>query len=602
MAILRSHDYLITTSVGPASRRFIWDGSKPQELDIPRGWVVEKHGDKLRIRDTSLFPFKAQLDDSIEFDNPAPGGRQLIDLPAPRKLGRKRPLGVEIVRMRALDPVYILRHSLAPNFTGSGPKQLMQFYGERYYLVRYRPVPNHRVVNDGVNDVFSYEKTAKGYIVGALRQGLRAKTANDSYVISYGFSREFTEQAFFSATFIFGVHWWRFRMVPTPDSLPAVETEDTEEDIREELRFKKSALTFLVLMTLAFTMMYRKAMLEKPLPKIVANVEIKMPKIMPPTKEELKPKPPPPEPPPEPKVVEAKPEPPKPEPLPPIEKKQPKPKLAKKTIKPPKKVANIKPPPKPQPPARTPEPPPPPVKVVVKEPPANAGNLAAEQKAAETAAMKQQLLKKLNFLSTSSKRSAADPQTYDQPKEGRFTNTPTVGGEVSKSNTLDKIVKDAPGDGRIRTNSSRTVASSVDFGPRKGKGLNDVQGKVSLGELYNPDSKLGDSLGGNGLSISGLGQLTDSEVEKALSKYLQRFQFCYEKALLSDSSLGGKVVVQWTIALTGSGQSPKVLTSQLNNADLHKCIGKVIKEIPFPKPKGGTVIVKKTFAFSSSSI
>ena len=215
--------------------------------------------------------------------------------------------------------------------------------------------------------------------------------------------------------------------------------------------------------------------------------------------------------------------------------------------------------------------------------------------------MKQQMVKSLGFLSTSSKRASKDPAKYEQ-KEGRFTDTPTVGGDVSKSTSLDKIVKDAPGDGSIHTNSSRTVSSSVDFGPRKGKGLNDVQGKVSLGELYASGGKLGESIGGNGLSISGPGQISDGEIEKALAKYLQRFQFCYEKALLSDSSLGGKIVVQWTISTSGSGQSPKVLSSQMNNKDLHGCISKVIKEIPFPKPKGGTVQVKKTFAFSSSSL
>jgi outer membrane biosynthesis protein TonB len=592
MSILRSDDFLITTWVGKTSRRVVWHGKEPLELDMPYGWILEKHKGKFRVRNTSVRPFSEQVKDSVEFDIPALGYRTLVELPAPNtKNNLNRPLDVEIIHMKPLDPVYLLRHQMAPNYPSMLPKQLMQFYGERYYLVRYRPVPPQRVTHVGGNPIFEYKKTQNGYSLVTYMPGLRLKTASEKILLPMNARIDMTEQAFFSATFIYGVHWWRFRMVPTPDSMPPVETEETEEDTREELRFKQSALTFLIFFMVLLGSVYKKSLNEKPAPKVVAEVEIKKPVVIPPTKEQLKPPPPPPPPPPEPpKVVELKePEPPKPEPP----KPQPKPKVAKKTPKP-KKIAHK------EPPAKAPEPPPKPAKVVNKEPPANTGNAAA-QKAAETAAMKQQLLKKLGFLSTSSKRAVADPQSYDSPKEGRFTDTPVVGGDVSKSNSLDKIVKDAPGDGNIRTNSSRTVSSSVDFGKKHGKGLNDVQGKVSMGEFGS--AKLGDSLGSSsGLSVSGSGDMDQGALEAALAKYIQRFQLCYEKALLSDPSLGGKVTMQWTVSTSGAGQNPKVMSSQLNNNDVHNCISKVLKEIPFPKPKGGTVVVKKVFAFSSSAL
>jgi hypothetical protein len=614
MGILRSEDFLITTWVGEVSRKIIWNGDETQDLDYPMGWVIERHGDKkLRIRDASLAPLSAQLADAVEFDVPDEGGRQLVELPAPKAKGPHRALDVEVMHMKQPDPVYLMRHVLAPRYPGQTPKQLMQFYGERYYLVRYRPVPSTRVVDDGQQPIFKYTRIPTGYEITALAHGLRIKNASDKINIPLRARAELTEQAFFSSTIIYGVHWWRYRMVPTPDSSPPIETEETEDDIREDNRFTYSALVFLAAFTVALYTMWNKSLHEKPEPKIIANVEIKAPKIIPPTKEELKPKPPPPPPPPEPepvkppeppKVVEVKPEPPKVEPPKPEPPKPKPPKVAKK--KPPKvpKVAKVKPPPPPpkEPPPKTPEPPPPPVKVAKppEQPPSNAGNVAA-QKAKEAEAMKQQLAKSLGFLSTSSKRAAKDPTKYEQ-KEGRFTETPTLGGDVSKSTSLDKVIKDAPGDGNIRTNSSRTVSSTVDFGPKKGKGLNDVQGKVSLGEIYQQSGNLGDSMGGASLSVSGLGAVSEGEIEKALQKYVQRFQFCYEKALLSDSSLGGKIVMQWTIGTTGKGKSPKVLSSQMNNKDLHNCISKVLTEIPFPKPKGGTVEVKKTFAFSSSSL
>jgi hypothetical protein len=597
MAILRSDDFLITTWVGPVSRKVMWHGKEPLELDMPHGWVIEKYNGKFRVRNSSLQPFHKQVEDAVEFDIPEMGYRTLVELPAPTAHGLRRPLDLEIIHMKPLDPVYLLRHTMAPQYPSMVPKQLMQFYGERYYLVRYRPVPPQRAVHAGGRQIFEYSKTSNGYRILTSMPGLRLKTATERVLLPMNARIEMTEQVFFSATFIYGVHWWRFRMVPTPDSMPPVETEETEEDTREELRFKQSALTFLIFFIVALGGMYKKSLTEKPEPKIVAQVEIKQPTIIPPTKEQLKPPPPPapPPPPPEPpkEVVELKE--PKPEPMKPAPKRhEPKPKLAKKTPKP-KKVVHH------EPPAKAPEPPPAPVKTAKAEPPSHTGNAAA-QKAAETAAMKQQLLKKLGFISTSSKRSVAETQNYEQ-KEGRFTDTPVVGGDVSKSNSLDKIVKDAPGDGNIRTNSSRTVSSSVDFGKKHGKGLNSVQGKVAMGELNAGGAKIGDSLGdAGGLSISGSGDMNQGELEAALAKYIQRFQLCYEKALLSDASLGGKVTMQWTITGAGKGQNPKVISSQLNNNDVHNCISKVLKEIPFPKPKGGTVTVKKVFAFSSSAL
>ena len=314
MGILRSEDFLITTWVGDASRKIIWHGDKPHDLDLPLGWVIERHNGQFRIRNSSITPWSEQLADSVEFEVPQPGYRQMIELPIPRAKGPHRPLDVEIIHMRPLDPVYLLRHALAPQYPSKVPKQLMMFYGERYYLVRYRPVPPTRTVSDGSRDVFQYVKTPTGYAVIALSHGVRLKTATERHNIPIGARAELTEQVFFSATVIFGVHWWRFRMVPTPDSMPPVETEETEDDIREDTRFKVSTLVFLICFSVMLSMMYSKSLHEKPPPKVVAAVEIKVPKIIPPTKEELKPPPPPPPPEPEPpKVVELKPEPKKPE-------------------------------------------------------------------------------------------------------------------------------------------------------------------------------------------------------------------------------------------------------------------------------------------------
>ena len=172
MAILRSEDFLITTWVGEASRKVIWNGEKPHDLDTPLGWTIERHNGRFRIRNSSVGPWSAQIADSVELDIPEPGVRQMIELPIPRAKGPARPLDVEIIHMRPPDPVYLLRHALAPQYPNKVPKQLMMFYGERYYLVRYRPVPPTRTVSDGSRDVFQYVRTPTGYAVIALVHGV----------------------------------------------------------------------------------------------------------------------------------------------------------------------------------------------------------------------------------------------------------------------------------------------------------------------------------------------------------------------------------------------------------------------------------------------
>jgi hypothetical protein len=176
-----------------------------------------------------------------------------------------------------------------------------------------------------------------------------------------------------------------------------------------------------------------------------------------------------------------------------------------------------------------------------------------------------------------------------------------VGGGSSKSVLNDMV--NTSGDTNITTKSARTLAGNIQFGDShsRGKGLNTVQGRVASKDLYDPNAKIGGAMSG-GLSMSGPGNVNESEIEKALSKFMSKFQYCYEKALLSNPSLGGNVVFKWTIESGGKTKNPKVVKTQMNDAQLNTCIGDVLKQVPFPKPKGGSVDITKTFTFSSATL
>jgi hypothetical protein len=204
----------------------------------------------------------------------------------------------------------------------------------------------------------------------------------------------------------------------------------------------------------------------------------------------------------------------------------------------------------------------------------------------------------LSFLAPNSARPVSNIQN---DKVNSKYNTVGNVEDASKANTsvLNNITQTAKLDGPIETRNARNIKS--DIGGEKG--LNEVQGKVSIGEIQVADAgELNGVISGSGMSVVGPGQLADSEIEKALKRYLEKFQYCYEKELLADNTLSGLVQMQWTISMQGHATDVKILRSQLKKDSLHNCLGNQLAKIPFPSPKGGEVVIKYPFKFSNSSL
>lgn len=80
------------------------------------------------------------------------------------------------------------------------------------------------------------------------------------------------------------------------------------------------------------------------------------------------------------------------------------------------------------------------------------------------------------------------------------------------------------------------------------------------------------------------GDLDKAIIRRYIKRNIQKIQYCYEKELLAKSNLSGTVQTQFFITpngnvaqSTGSGVDPNVAS----------CVASVIKNIEFPKPKGG---------------
>jgi TonB family protein len=129
----------------------------------------------------------------------------------------------------------------------------------------------------------------------------------------------------------------------------------------------------------------------------------------------------------------------------------------------------------------------------------------------------------------------------------------------------------------------------------------------------------GGGQGGYGEGIGGLGKKVDRDINisagspiimgsldkeiirRIIKQHIAQIRYCYEKELVRNPGLFGKVATQFTIAANGSVQSADVSQSTLNNSEVERCITAKIRTWQFPKPKGGgIVIVKYPFIFKTS--
>ncbi|MBL9016011.1 MAG: AgmX/PglI C-terminal domain-containing protein, partial [Myxococcales bacterium] len=82
-------------------------------------------------------------------------------------------------------------------------------------------------------------------------------------------------------------------------------------------------------------------------------------------------------------------------------------------------------------------------------------------------------------------------------------------------------------------------------------------------------------------------------IRRAIRAEMGRFRFCYEKALLKDPKLEGKVVAKFTIGAKGD----VVEATAEGMPAIDACIAGVIKTIKFPA-YGSAMVVSYPFAFA----
>jgi hypothetical protein len=101
--------------------------------------------------------------------------------------------------------------------------------------------------------------------------------------------------------------------------------------------------------------------------------------------------------------------------------------------------------------------------------------------------------------------------------------------------------------------------------------------------------------------ISIQGGMSREAVLKVVTAHLDEVRDCYERELLHNPGISGKILMEWLIQLDGSVRYAKVKFTNIgHSSDLHSCIEAQVVTWNFPRPKGGQeVLVTFPFLFES---
>lgn len=103
-----------------------------------------------------------------------------------------------------------------------------------------------------------------------------------------------------------------------------------------------------------------------------------------------------------------------------------------------------------------------------------------------------------------------------------------------------------------------------------------------------------------GRAMMVMGSLDRSQIQGTISKHLRSIQACYEKALKSNPSLYGKIVISFTIGPKGTVTSAKIVSATIADYQMQADVLAVIRRMKFPKPAGGgSITVSYPFIFRS---
>lgn len=87
------------------------------------------------------------------------------------------------------------------------------------------------------------------------------------------------------------------------------------------------------------------------------------------------------------------------------------------------------------------------------------------------------------------------------------------------------------------------------------------------------------------------GSMDKSSVRGVIRQHINEVKGCYEAALVTDPTLFGRLMVQFTIAASGDVISSVLQSSTLHSPAMETCAVEAVKRWRFPRPKGGGIVI-----------
>lgn len=97
------------------------------------------------------------------------------------------------------------------------------------------------------------------------------------------------------------------------------------------------------------------------------------------------------------------------------------------------------------------------------------------------------------------------------------------------------------------------------------------------------------------------GSLPPEVIQRVIRRHLSTLRGCYERQLIQNPSLSGRVSIRFVIGADGRVASASVSSSSANNPTMENCLVQATQQMRFPPPEGGgVVIVTYPFVFASA--
>lgn len=94
------------------------------------------------------------------------------------------------------------------------------------------------------------------------------------------------------------------------------------------------------------------------------------------------------------------------------------------------------------------------------------------------------------------------------------------------------------------------------------------------------------------------GSLSKDLIARVVRRHKPEIQHCYEKGLMRNASLSGRIAIRFMIGLSGAVAKSLVAESSLGDAQTEQCIAAVFRRMIFPKTEG---LVFATYPFNLTS-